>query len=68
MHGVDTGGKGGGGWGLKNPQISGSTLYLLERIVHLYQNLMLAVISLKPKPNPNLHHIKKFCTTSDHAY
>ena len=43
MHGVDTG---GGGWGLgaeEPPILSGSTLCLLETIVDLYQNLMLAL-------------------------
>ena len=49
MHGVDTGGGGRGDLGAEeSPRYSGSTLYLLETIVDLYQNLMLAVISLKP--------------------
>ena len=40
-----------GVWGLKDPPIfSDSTLYLLKTIVDLYQNLMLAFISIK-RPN-----------------
>ena len=54
MHIVDTGGRGGWDLGAKEPpRFSGSTLYLLETIiVDLYQNLMLAFISLTP-PLPN---------------